>query len=458
MTLISRSPQQPGDVVTKETATAPEAVAAAAVRARAAAREWWSQTPQNRAAALGAAARGIAGVAGDLEDLIVHEVGKPRAEARGEVARARSIVDYYAQVTLLRTGDVLPPSGPGLLYTERRPHGVAGLITPWNFPAAIPLWKSLPALAAGNAVLLKPATPAMACARLLESVLQSALPADLFQLVPGGRDTATALIDAADVVSFTGSTAVGRQVAGRASARGVPVQAEMGGQNAAIVLPDAPVEHTAEALVGAAMGYAGQKCTATSRIIVVGDPGPLTEALLAVVRRLPVGDPDDLSTVVGPVIDDTAVTAVRDAARRVRDSGGDVLTTWEVPAEGSFAAPVLVRGVSAQHPVNQEETFGPIASLLTAPSAEEAVRIANGVGQGLVTSVHGRDFGPLLAVAGGLDTGMIKVNAPTTGVDFHAPFGGEKESSAGPREQGLSALDFYSSVRTITLAPPPAAG
>ncbi|NKQ57712.1 aldehyde dehydrogenase [Amycolatopsis sp. K13G38] len=457
MTLVSRSPQQPGDVVTKEPATEPAAVAAATRRARAAAREWWSQGAFARAAALNAAARGLAEVAGELEDLIVREVGKPRAEARGEVARSRSIVDYYAQVALLRTGDVLPPGGAGLLYTERRPHGVAGLITPWNFPAAIPLWKALPALAAGNAVLLKPATPALACARLLESVLAAALPAGLFQLVPGGRETATALIDAADVVSFTGSTLVGRQVSARASARGIPAQAEMGGQNAAIVLPDAPVEHTAGVLAGAAMGYAGQKCTATRRVIVVGDPAPLTEALLAAVRELKVGDPAELSTVVGPVIGDDAVAGVRAAAAKVHEAGGEVLTGWSVPAEGSFAAPTVVRGVPAEHVVNQEETFGPITSILPAASVEEAVRIANGVSQGLVTSVHGRDLGPLLAVTRELDTGMIKVNAPTTGVDFHAPFGGEKDSSAGPREQGLAAVDFYSSVRTVTFAPPPAA-
>ncbi|GAA3748398.1 aldehyde dehydrogenase family protein [Streptomyces tremellae] len=456
MSLISRSPQQPDDVVATETPTSPAAVAAAADRAREAAREWWAQTAQTRAAALGAAARALAGVAVELEDLIVREVGKPRSEARGEVLRARSIVEYYAQATLLRTGDVFPPSGSGMLYTEHRPHGVAGLITPWNFPAAIPLWKSLPALAAGNAVLLKPATPAMACARLLESVLRPALPADLFQVLPGGRDTATAVVDAADVVSFTGSTLVGRQVAARAFARGIPVQAEMGGQNAAVVLPDAPVEHTAGVLAGAAMGYAGQKCTATSRIIVVGDPAPLTEALLAAVRRLPVGDPDDLSTVVGPVIDDNAVAAVHNAAQRVRDSGGEVLTKWEAPDEGSFASPVVVRGIPTGHPVNQEETFGPIASVLPAASVGEAVRLANDVDQGLVTSVHGRDLGHLLTAVGGFDTGMIKINAPTTGVDFHAPFGGEKASSAGPREQGLAALDFYSSVRTITLTPPPA--
>jgi acyl-CoA reductase-like NAD-dependent aldehyde dehydrogenase len=454
--LSSLSPQRPDDVVVSETAADGAGVTAAVLRARTAGREWWSGGALARSAALAAVSRGLAVVATELEDLIVREVGKPRTEARGEVARARAIVDYYAQVALLRTGDVLPPSGQGLLYTERRPHGVAGLITPWNFPAAIPLWKALPALAAGNAVVLKPSTASLGCARLLEEVLGQDLPTGLFQVVAGERETATALIDAVDVISFTGSTGVGKQVVVQAAARGIPAQAEMGGQNAAIVLPDAALEHTAGILAGAAMGYAGQKCTATRRVIVVGDPRPLTEAFLAAVRGLSVGDPDDLATVVGPVIAATTVAAVRDAARRTEASGGEVLRGSAPVGDGSFVEPTVLRGVPASHAVNQDETFGPIASVLSVDSLDEAVQVANGVGQGLVTSVHGRDVSQLLAAVAGLDTGMIKVNAPTSGVDFHAPFGGEKDSSAGPREQGLGALDFYSSTRTVTFAPAPA--
>ncbi|MEQ3553460.1 aldehyde dehydrogenase family protein [Pseudonocardia nematodicida] len=454
--LVSTSPQRPDDVVSREPVTDPAEVAAAAERGRSAGRSWWAQGAFARSAALDAVGRALGDNAAELEDLIVREVGKPRTEARGEVARARSIVAYYAQAALLRTGDVLPPSGPGMLLTERRPLGVVGLITPWNFPAAIPLWKSVPALAAGNAVVLKPSTDGMAVARLLGEILGKALPEGLFQLVPGGRDTATALIDTVDGVSFTGSTEVGRQVSARASARGIPVQAEMGGQNAAIVLPDAPVEQTAQLLAGAAMGFAGQKCTSTRRIVVVGEPEPLTGALLAAVGDLEVGDPALTSTVVGPVIGAGAAAAVLEAADLVRVAGGQVVTGREAPAAGSFVSPVVVRGVPAEHEVNQRETFGPIVSVIPAGSVADAVRIADGVEQGLVTSVHGRDLGPLLDVAREVTTGMIKINAPTTGVDFHAPFGGEKDSSSGPREQGLAALDFYSSTRTITLAPPPA--
>ncbi len=211
-----------------------------------------------------------------------------------------------------------PPSGKGLLFSQHRPRGVAGLITPWNFPVAIPLWKAAPALAYGNAVLLKPAPDATACALRLAELFDGVLPPDLFQVLPGEAATGEAVVAAADVVSFTGSAAVGRHIAALAVARGVPVQAEMGGQNASIVLPDADLALTAAHIANAAYGYAGQKCTATSRVIVVGDPAPFTEALTEVTRKLASGDPADAATVVGPVITDRARTAVVDAAAQAQ--------------------------------------------------------------------------------------------------------------------------------------------
>lgn len=451
--LVSRSPQQTDDVLHECAATPGDHVAPLIQRSRVAQDEWQRLGAPGRSVALLQAAAMLQQRSREFEDLIVREVGKPRLEARGEVARAVAILNYYSQVALLATGEVLPPSGRGLLYTERRPHGVVGLITPWNFPIAIPLWKSAPALAAGNAVLLKPATAALATALLIGEVLNGVLPGDTFQVIPGEAETATALIDGVDAVSFTGSTGVGRQVAARATMRNIPVQAEMGGQNAAVVMPDAPVGATAAMIASAVAGFAGQKCTATSRVIVVGDPTGMVEALVDALGGLVLGDPSDEKTVIGPVIDENAARTVRSAAESVLGDGGHFQSVGEPPSDTTYVAPVVVLGVGPHHPVNQEETFGPIVSIMPAQTAREAVELANGVRQGLVTSVHGSDLGQLLEVVGQLESGLIRVNAPSTGVDFYAPFGGEKESSTGPREQGRTAVDFYSTSRTVTIAP-----
>ncbi len=455
----SLSPQQPAHVVAEAKVSTPQDVADAAGRARAAQRAWWAGTAPTRATALTAAANALRAKASEAAQLIVDEVGKPAGEAAGEVARAVAILDYYAQSVYAPLGSVLPPSLPGMLLTERRPHGVAGLITPWNFPLAIPLWKAAPALAAGNAVLLKPSPDAVGCALWMAELFAKALPADLFQVVVGGPRAGAALVEAADVVSFTGSAAVGRAVAVTATQRGVPVQAEMGGQNAAIVLSDADPAAAAAMIAGAAMGFAGQKCTATRRVVVVGDTArvaEVTEALTAAVRALAPGDPAAAGVAVGPVITGAARDKVLDAAAAAAASGARVLAGGTAPAgDGWFVAPTLLDGIAADHPVAQEETFGPLAVVLPAADVAQAVRLAEDVRYGLVTSVHGRDLAAILAVVQGVQTGLVKVNAPTTGVDFWAPFGGERDSSYGQREQGLAALDFYASTRTITLAPHP---
>ncbi|MGC4791724.1 aldehyde dehydrogenase family protein [Micromonospora sp. DT178] len=459
----SRSPQCPSDVVVQRAAATQEEVRALAARARTAQAGWCREGPAGRASALRAAADRLRDRADAVADLIVREVGKPVSEARAEVDRGAAILDYYAQACYAATGDVLAPSlpahQPGLLFTERRPRGVAGLVTPWNFPLAIPLWKAAPALATGNAVLLKPSPDALACGEAVEGLFDGLLPNGLLHVVPGGTETGRAVVEASDVVSFTGSATVGAQVAVAAARAGLPVQAEMGGQNAALVLPDADLGQTAALLANAAMGYAGQKCTATRRIVVVGDAREFTEALVAAVASLRFGDPAEATVVAGPVIDAAARDRVLDAAEAARASGARLLTGGtggpSTADDGWYVAPVLIDGLDPAHPVAREETFGPLATILAVPDLTSAVDLINDVRYGLVTSVHGRDVGALLDVARRVDTGLIRVNAPTTGVDFHAPFGGEKASSYGPREQGTAALHFYTSVRTVTFAAPP---
>jgi aldehyde dehydrogenase (NAD+) len=454
-TIESRSPQAPSDLVVRVPDTTPEQVANAAGAARAAATGWAREPAHARAAALHACAEAVAAAAGELTDLVVREVGKPRGEAAAEIDRGVAILRYFAQHALYPDGEVYPPAdGVSLLHTRRRPHGVVGLITPWNFPVAIPLWKAAPALAFGNAVLLKPAPQSPAVALRLAELFADALPSGVLTVLTGLGGTGEATVDAADAVSFTGSVAAGQAVARRAVARGIPVQCEMGGQNAAIVLPDANQDAAAAAIAAAAMGYAGQKCTATSRVIVIGDPAPFAERLAAAVEALPVGDPADPGTVVGPLIESRPREAIRAAVRRASTGGARVLTGVRQPdGDGWFQAPTLLADVPPGDDLYREEYFGPVCVVLPAESADAAVRVANDVRHGLVAAVYTRDLAAALTLANQLDVGMVKVNAPTTGVDFHAPFGGEKESSYGPREQGTAARDFYTRIVTVTLTP-----
>jgi aldehyde dehydrogenase (NAD+) len=387
---------------------------------------------------------------------VVREVGKPVGEAGAEVARAVAILRFYAQAAFDPEGDVLPPASPGvLLLTRRRPQGLVGLITPWNFPVAIPAWKLAPAIAYGNAAVLKPAPDATACALLLAEVLE--LPEDVLQVVPGGVEAGRRLVEhpGVDAVSFTGSAAVGREVARAATDRGVPVQAEMGGQNPCVVLADADVEATARTIASAAMGYAGQKCTAARRVIAVGGSDALTDALVAEVDRLPVGDPADPRTVLGPLITEAARDRVAAAVDRARAAGARVLTGGgPVGDDGWYLAPALVDRLAPDDELATEEVFGPVCAVLGTADLDEAVRLANGTRYGLVAAVYTSDLGLALDLATRLEAGLVRVNAPTTGLDFHAPFGGDKASGIGPREQGRAAREFYTSTATITIAPP----
>ncbi|MGW7285794.1 aldehyde dehydrogenase family protein [Streptomyces sp. NPDC054847] len=450
-TLVSHNPANPSDTVLRIAGTGADRVRAVVDRAREAACAWSRGGAGTRAASRHAAARRVEDAAPELAALVCREVGKPLAEARAEVARTVAILRYYAQQPYGSVGTLHEPAaGDGLLFTRRSPHGVAGLITPWNFPLAIPVWKAAPALAAGNGAVLKPAPPATACALRLAELLGGALPGGLFAVVPGGPEEGEALVASADVVSFTGSTTVGRRIVRDATSRGIPVQAEMGGQNAAVVLPDADVEATAAQLAAALAGYAGQKCTATRRIITVGDSAPLAEALAVRLSQLRVGDPTDPATVCGPLISAEARDRTLEAARGARIlSGGAV----PVDLDGAYVLPTLVDRVPDGHVLATEEVFGPIAALFSAPDLDAAIAQANSVRYGLVASVHTADLDAALHCADRLDTGLVKINAPTTGVDFHLPFGGEKASSHGPREQGEAAMAFYTRTRTVTMLP-----
>ncbi len=454
MSFKSLNPHDPSDVVGEWEPADPSQVVAAAERAREAAAGWRALPATERSTALGAAAAELERRAAEVTSLVVREVGKPLTEARGEVARAVSILRYYSQLALLPDGETMPAADPNaLLMARRRPVGVTALLTPWNFPIAIPVWKAAPSLAYGNATMLKPASAAAACAMLLHQILSAHLPAEVFQVVLGGAATAEPLLDqpAIAAVSFTGSVPVGRSVARRVHERGGRVQAEMGGQNPSIVLADADLDRAAGNIAYASMGYAGQKCTATSRVIVEqGIYGEFRDRLVAAVEALGVLDPSSPETIVGPVIDE----GTRSEALEAVAAGGRILTGGKrLDSPGYYLAPTLVELDEPVGVLAKEEVFAPVAAVISAPTPERAVEIANDVRFGLVAALFTRDLGRALRLTNQMDAGMVRVNAPTSGVDFNAPFGGSKESSLGPREQGLAARDFYTESRTILLVP-----
>ncbi|MEV7354614.1 aldehyde dehydrogenase family protein [Kitasatospora sp. NPDC091276] len=450
VTITSYNPADPADLVVAVEEPGAEAVRAAVARARAVQPGWLAAGAGARSAALGRIAEAVEAHADELAGLIVREVGKPLAEARGEVARTAAIWRYYAQAPFAPSGAVHETAaGPGLLLTRRRPYGVAGLIAPWNFPLAIPTWKAAPALAVGNTAVLKPAPEATACAlRLAELAAGAGLPEDVFTVLPGGAEEGAALVDTADVVSFTGSTGVGRAVVRAATERGVPVQAELGGLNAALVLPDADLAQAAAHLAAAIAGYAGQKCTATSRVIAVGAAyEPLRDALVKALELV-----DD--TACGPVINAAARDRLTAAVDSAVAAGATLLTGGRAPErDGWYLEPALLTDVPAEHPLAREEFFGPVALLHAAADLDEAIALANDTPHSLSTSVHTRSLDVALAAADRLDAGMIRVNAPSSGVDFHLPFGGAKGASHGEREQGQAALDFYTVSRTVSVLP-----
>jgi alpha-ketoglutaric semialdehyde dehydrogenase len=451
----SINPHKPSDVIGEFEEAGQRGVEEAVARAREAFFEWSEQSAAFRGHTLARMADETEERAEELAQLTVREVGKPIGEARAELSRAVAILRYYAQLVLAPDGETYPATqSTDWLIARRYPAGVCGLLTPWNFPVAIPVWKAAPALGYGNTVVLKPAPESTVTAQLLAEILSRYLPEGAFQLVAGDADTGESLVNHPDVaaVSFTGSTEVGRMVAQQVVGRGAKVQCEMGGQNPSVVLAGADLDGAARTIAYAAMGYAGQKCTATSRVIVEDAVyEDMRERLVAAVEGLEVVDPENESCQVGPLIEEASRNSALDALER---AGGNLLTGGkQLDSDGFYLEPTLVEIENPQNPLAQEEVFAPVTALLRVGSAEEAVRLANDVRQGLVAAVFTNDLDKAMTLGGRLEAGLVRVNASTAGVDYHVPFGGSKESGIGPKEQGLAARDFYTETRTILISP-----
>jgi len=456
--IVSTNPARPDDVVGRVRPSGGIDLDHVLRRAAEAAPEWAGATAAARGEALRWAADRLEVEAGELASLICREVGKPIAEARGEVARSAAILRFHAAAALDPEGASFPPSdGRSLLFTRQVPRGVVGLITPWNFPLAIPLWKLAPALAYGNVCVMKPSEHSPVCADRIGGLFDGLLPEGVLQVLHGDGELGSALVgnQLVRALSFTGSERTGRTVAERLAGRGAAAQCEMGGQNASIVLADADPSAAAAIIAGAAMGYAGQKCTATSRVICEDAAYPaVREALEAAVGRMVVEDPEDEACQVGPLITDAARDRALAAIGRAVDGGGRLVVGGEAEGEhGWYMQPTLVELDDPGAELAQEEVFGPVCALLRAADADEAVRIANGVRFGLSTAIFTRDLDRTLDLTRRLDTGLVRVNQPTAGVDFHTPFGGEKASGYGLREQGRAAREFYTQTRTLLVSP-----
>jgi acyl-CoA reductase-like NAD-dependent aldehyde dehydrogenase len=450
----SVSPTALDEVVAVRSADA-EDVTAAVAAARAAAPGWSRLAPVERQDGLLEVASRLESRSQEFVALVVEEVGKPLREAREEVDRTVDIVRYHAVSALDPSGATIPnPQGRAFVFTDREPVGTVGLITPWNFPVAIPLWKLAPALALGNTVILKPAPPATGIALRL-ATLFSHLPPGVFNLVPGEAATGQHLARSdLDGLSFTGSSAVGRVVAAAALDRGVRFQAEMGGKNASVVLADADLERAADVVARAAMGFAGQKCTATSRVIVeepVADP--FIDALVARLEALTVGSPADEETDVGPLIAPAAVARVAGFVERAVAEGGEVAVGGRpVTTLGpSFYEPTLVLDARPESEAAQTEIFGPVLVTLRARDADDALELANSVEYGLAAAVFTRSLEQGLRFGRTLAAGIVRVNGPTPGVVFNAPFGPRGHSGIGLPEQGKAAREFFTLERTVSI-------
>ncbi len=435
-------------------------VAAAAEAARKAVPGWAGLTGPERGEVLRKMAALLQAKRDEVSRLASSEMGKPIGEMRGEVMRGVMLLHYYAAEGVRANGSVIPSNeGSVLQYTKRVPLGVVGVITPWNFPVAIPIWKLAPALICGNTVIWKPAENAsLTATKLTEIFAEAGLPAGVLNLVVGkGSVIGSRLIEKGglDGLSFTGSTATGRQIAVASAQHNIKFQTEMGGKNAAIVLDDAKLDTAVAAIVSGAFRSAGQKCTATSRIIVQrGIYDAFVEKLQRAMSTLAVGHALEETTYMGPVASAEQYRKVMsyvDLAKSQTTILAEGQTTVD-PKQGYYVMPLVATGVNTEHALVQEEVFGPVTVVLPVADLDEAIAACNQTEYGLSASIFTQHLPHAMAFLERAEVGMVRVNQETAGVEYQAPFGGMKLSSSHTREQGQAALDFYSQVKTCAIS------
>jgi acyl-CoA reductase-like NAD-dependent aldehyde dehydrogenase len=452
------NPADTGDVIA-EYSLATAADVQPAIDAAVAAFPAWRKTPgPERGRVLWRAANIARSRLDDIAKTLTREEGKILKEARGEVLKGISLLEYYAGEGFRMHGKTLPSeSRDTFTYTVRQPLGVVGLIAPWNFPWAIPVWKSAPAIVAGNCVVFKPAELTPATSVLLAEIYEEAgLPPGVFNMLVGsGREVGEAMVNAPQLraISFTGSNSVGNALYVKAAQRGAKVTCEMGGKNAVIVMPDADLDKAATAIHGGAFGSSGQRCTATSRVIAHPDvKNALVDRLVAAAKKIKLGPGLDDTTDMGPSVDDRQWQTVMDYIKVGQGEGARMLTGGTRPdalKHGYFIEPTIFDDVSPAMRIFKEEIFGPVLAVSTASSLEEALRFANSVEYGLTTSIFTSDITSVMRFIDEVETGMVHVNEPTVGGEAQLPFGGTKSTGVGEREMAEEGLNFFTELKTV---------
>ena len=461
MSIVSTNPARPAEVIT----TIPEHTPADvddAVRCAAAAQQAWAARPvPERAEAIAAVGEVLRARKGALAELVGREAGKIRVEAAGEVQEAIDMAAFVAGQGRSAMGEVVPSElRHKMAWTTRIPIGVIGMITPWNFPVAIPSWKVFPALLAGNAMVMKPSELAPACGvAFMEACVEGGIPADLLQVVHGRAEPASALAvhPGVGAVSFTGSVPTGRKVAAAAMSVGPKVVSlELGGKNAMVVLDDADLDLVVDGALFGAFGSAGQRCTSTSRLVVQrGIAEAVIEGLTGRVAALRLGDPLQADTDVGPVINADSGHRIMAMVRAATAEGATIAVGGAVHADvadctgGTFVQPTVLTGVTAEHRVAREEVFGPVLAVIEVDDLEHALAVVNGVEFGLSAAVYTRNLNLALQAVAAIDTGITYVNAPTIGAEIPLPFGGTKHTGNGFREAGTRGIEQFSQVKTV---------
>ncbi len=450
----NRSPADPDDLIGLYARGRAADVEAAVAAAKEAQRSWGAASPQLRSDVLRRAGDMLMARVDEMGRLLAREEGKTLAEAKGEALRAAQILHFHSGEALRIAGEKLPSVRDGVeVDVTREPLGVVGLITPWNFPIAIPVWKAAPALAAGNAVVMKPADLTPGCAHLLAEVLEAAgCPAGVFNLVMGrGSEIGTALVGHADVaaISFTGSERVGRGIA-LECARGMKkVQLEMGGKNPMVVTASADLDLAVSVSLNGAFFSTGQRCTASSRLIVEDRVHDAFVAKLAqAMGALKVGDPLEAETQMGPVVSEGQLAGNLEYVRLAAEEGCEVIGGQRLNRPGTFQSPALFVNAANHMRVAREEIFGPCAAVIRVADFDEALAVANDTPYGLSSGICTASLKEATEFRRRSKAGMVMVNLPTAGVDYHVPFGGRGASSLGSREQGRMAMDFYTAVKT----------
>lgn len=464
-TFENRNPANPSELIGHFAASGAADVDAAVTAAQDAFEGWANTSAIARANILYKASEILASRLQDVARDLTREEGKTLKEAIGETSRSVAILRYYAGEIQQPIGEHYPSASPTtMLFTMREPIGVCGLITPWNFPIAIPAWKLVPAIAFGNTVVLKPATFTPLCTVHLTAALADAgLPAGVLNLVTGSASkVGDPLVkdERVAAISFTGSDTVGKGIKRIATDRGAKVQLEMGGKNPAIVLADADLDHAVTQVMNGAMMSTGQKCTATSRAIIDRKiVSEMTERLSARISGLKVGDPLADGTNIGPLISDDAAQSVHGEIERSQADGVELVAGGKrLDLNGGyFVEPTLFTNVASESRLGQDELFGPVLGVIPVDGLDEAIAVANNVRYGLSASLFTRDIGKALKFVQGIHAGIVHVNSETAGAEPQVPFGGYKDSSSHSREQGKAAREFYTQIKTVYFDPPPAA-